>query len=201
MTKGIIRSIVLASLLAPTSGLTASAGDLETNNIPPVDYKKSIDNIPGNWEEFWLDDETILGYMGEEVDEILMTKNTYGESGDGVQLAGGAWFTIISPNALLLKDETGVTKYVEFKHCRGLDRARFLFVQSDKAEIKFMRNRSLPLMSRQSGGWLEDCRIEAMHKWNGPTYYLGTIKRPKRNYRDMAKVRRDRGTRIGRYGH
>lgn len=201
MTKGIFSSIILGSLLATTSGLTASADDMETNNMPPVEYKKSIDNIPGNWEEFWLDDETILGYMGEEIDEILMTEDTYGESGDGVQLAGGAWFTIISPNALLLKNEAGATNFVEFRHCRNLDRAKYLFLPTGIAEVKFIRNRGLPLMTRQSGGWLEDCRIEAMHEWNGPTYYLDTITRPKRNYRDMAKVRRDRGTRIGRYGH
>ncbi len=187
--------------MALTGLAVANADDINIQeNKPPAEYERTYDNIPADWEEFWLDDESIYGFLGEPIDVMHMTKLIYGKSGDGVQLAGGAFFTVISPKMILVQDESTETLLVEFRFCKELDRARYIFLRTKQVDIKFRRNSGITFMTAQSRGFMA-CPIEEIYKWHGPTFYIEDINRPERTYRDMSQIRRDKGTRIGRLGH
>ena len=180
-------------------GGTTFAADGE--NRPPADYKKTYDNIPAKWEQFYLSEEQIDAYRGDEIDEVLMTDIMAGQVGDGLQLAGGAWFTVIGEKSMIFKDQDNTTSLIEFRHCRGLDRAKYIFIPTEIVEVRYRRNGQMIVMTHRDRGFIWDCRIEKMYDWNGPTFYIEDIKRPERTYRNMDKVKRDKGTRIGRLGH
>lgn len=175
-------SLALAAMFL-ISETVAAADEIAQVNTPPESYKTTYDNIPADWEEFWLDDESIYSFLGDPVDGIYMTQHAYGEHGDGVQLAGGAYFTVISPLMMLVQNEEGITQVIEFRYCRGLDRAKYLVLSTEAVEIKFRRNSILPLMTAQTRGLIRDCRIEEIYDWHGPTFYVDDIVRPTRTYR------------------
>jgi len=176
-------------------------------NMDVKDYKKTFDNIPANWEQFYLDSEQIDAGKGEQVNKVYMTRHTYGQSGDATLLAGGHWFTVIGRKHILIKDEDEETFLIETRgKCRIFKRLKHLYLGNNEASLYYRKNGSVIGMTRfQSGNTTGSpygsCDIDKLYRWSGPTYFLSDIKSPVRNY-SIPNKRRDRSdpllARVGR---
>jgi len=174
LKSGLPTSVVL--LASFVLGSLAWAGE-----TIQFEYKKTFDNIPAKWSQFYLGEEKIDQYRGDPLDEVLMTKHTYGQHGDGIKLAGGYWFTVIGENEILIRDEDDQTVLLEMRYCPALKRARYIFLPTEKVIIRYRNNGSFSFTTRFSEGFAH-CEIIGMHEWRGPLLYIDDIKHNVRNY-------------------
>ncbi|NNE59070.1 MAG: hypothetical protein HKN36_13265 [Hellea sp.] len=176
-------------------------------NIDVKDYDKTFDNIPADWEQFYLSGEQIEAGKGDKVPKVYMTKHTFGQSGDATLLAGGHWFTVIGKKHILIKDENEQIFLIETQgKCRSFKRLKHIYLGNNSASIYYKKNGAVIGLTRfnigtTAGSPYGGCEIDNLYKWAGPTYYLPNIKRPVRSF-NIPKIRGDRSgplsSRVGR---
>lgn len=182
------------------SSSLAWSQDESFNWAEPREYTKTFDNIPVHWEEFYLTKEAIESFKGDAVDEILMTKHTYGESGEAVKLAGGYWFTVVGKREVLVRDENDATYFLQLRKCKALDRAKYILLGTNQVKINYRRRGYFSFATRVREGF-DGCEIKGIYKWDGPSYYIKDITHPIRNYKDARKRRNNRADPLlGRVG-
>ncbi len=184
-----IRTHVIVGLTAAL-GLIGPALAVPEDPVDVPDHQQ-IDNIPENWDSFFLAEETLAAHKGEHVRKFCLDDD-FQANVDGFEtdmlvsrtsrnnrvskikkLRGNVDFRVVGENTVIITLPVAGDHLVETRFCRrNLRRTKFiLFTDSiDRPRLNrcVRRNQTLSIQTRLQNSGYKSCEVKAIYEWNGP---------------------------------